>query len=164
MFMCILLFYPPLGAFLSLNDISVNNNSDVSISSDSDPLLCITDSRGCCSSDTQVTGNWFFPNGSLIRTQTTNSGIYVRRGPSVVGLYWNDSIIKTFPPGEYRCEIPDSNGQLQVVLVKINLMSGSSQSDSAASIAGSVVGVLFALMLIIAVSALFLFLGRERLV
>ena len=129
-------------------------------------LLCFTDLNECCSSDTAlVAGNWFFPNGSIVGNQTTNGNIYIERGPSVVGLYWNNSA--TFPTGTYRCEIPDASGILHNVSVEMysaeDITSPGATTNSTAAVAGAVVGVLLALVLMAAISALVVVFGRRRL-
>ena len=71
----------------------------------------------------------------------------------MVGLYWNDNT--TLPTGVYCCELLDASGITRKVFVGIydNMMQDSSTSDSA-EVAGAVVGVLIAVVLVIAVSAL----------
>ena len=143
-----------IGVFLSWNGsgVVIRNNSNITLNDDA--LLCFTDLHECCSSDTAlVAGNWFFPNGSIVGNQTTNGNIYIERGPSVVGLYWNDSA--TLPTGMYRCEIPDASGILRNVSITIysamdNINSPGATSNSTAAVAGAVVGVLLILVLMIA--------------
>ena len=140
----------------------VANESDISLSLNNSALLCFTDLHDCCSSDTvQVAGNWFFPNGSIVGNQTTSSNIYIKRGPSVVGLYWNDSAI--FPTGMYRCEIPDASGVLRNVSVGIYFVKDAATTNSTATVAGAVVGVLLALVLMVAISAVVVVFGMGRL-
>ena len=130
------------------------NNSKIILRFNIEQLLCFTDHKNCCNSETAlVSGNWYFPNGSLIGIQIPSSNIYIKRGLSVVGLYWNDNA--TLPTGVYGCELLDASGITQKVFVGIydNMMQDSSTSDSA-EVAGTVVGVLIAVMLVIAVSAL----------
>ena len=142
----------------------ITDESDISLSLNDGALLCFTDLNECCSSDTaQVAGNWFFPNGSIVGNQTTSSNIYIKRGPSVVGLYWNDSA--TFPTGMYRCEILDASGVLRSVSVEIYSAKdiNDATTNSTAAVAGAVVGVLLALVLMVAVSALVVVFGMGRL-
>ena len=144
----------------------IADESNISLSLNDNALLCFTDLRKCCSSDTaQVAGNWFFPNGSIVGNQTTSSNIYIERGPSVVGLYWNDSA--TFPTGTYRCEIPDASGILRNVSVEIlysakDITSPGATTNSTATVAGAVVGVLLVLVLMVA-AALVVVVGIGRL-
>ena len=76
-------------------------------------------------------------------------------GLGVVGLYWDDST--TFPVGVYRCEIPDASGIKRTLFVGIY----TSEHDST-KVAGVVVGVLLALVLVGAVSALIVILQWRR--
>ena len=141
------------------------NNSDVYITIlefNNEPLLCFTDHKNCCSSETaQVTGTWFFPNGSKIGIQTTDSNIYIERDLGVVGLlYWNST---TIPSGVYRCEIPDASGIKQKVYVRIHIMMqdfSTSRPDS--EVAGAVVGVILALVLVFVVAALIVIFQVKR--
>ena len=140
----------------------VITDESISLNLNDDALLCFTDLNECCTSDTaQVAGNWFFPNGSKIRNQTTNSNIYVERGPSVVGLYLDDG--EKIPVGLYRCEIPDASGVLRDVSVGIYFAEDPATSSSAGTVAGAVVGVLLVLALMVAISAMVVIFGMGRL-
>jgi hypothetical protein len=151
-----------IGVFLSHNGMFIADESYLSLSSNDNALLCFTDLNDCCTSDNaQVTGNWLFPNGSIVGNQTTNSNIYTERGPSVVGLYWNDGA--TFPVGVYRCVIPDASQVLRNVSVRIYFAEVAAAPNSAATVAGAIVGVLLALVLIVAVSAMVVIFGMGRL-
>ena len=79
-----------------------------------------------------------------------------------MGLYWNDSAI--FPTGMYRCEIPDASGILHNVSAEIYSAKdiNDATTNSTATVAGAVVGVLLALVLMIA-AALVVVVGMGRL-
>ena len=79
----------------------------------------------------------------------------------MVGLYWNDSA--TFPTGTYWCEIPDASGILRNVSVGIYFVKDTATTNSTATVAGAVVGVLLVLVLMVAVSALVVVFGMGRL-
>ena len=138
------------------------NNSDITLNFNNDPsLLCFTDHKSCCSSDTAlVAGNWYFPNGSIIGMQTASNNIYIERGQSVVGLYWNDNA--TFPTGIYRCEIPDATGVLHNISVGIILYLAQDATSNSAAVAGAIVGVLLAVVLVIAMSGLIVILQMRK--
>ena len=145
--------------FLSQNGTIITNNSGII---NDEPLFCFTDHKNCCSSDTAiVTGNWFFPNGSVIGKKTTSHNIYIERGWSVVGLYWNDST--TIPTGVYQCEILDATGILRNVFVGIYSAQDSTSNSSEFEVVGAVVGVLLTTVLLIAVSVLVVVFGKGRL-
>ena len=152
----------PIGVFLSHNGMFIADESDISLNLNDNALLCFTDLDECCSNDSaQVTGNWFFPNGSIVGNQTTSSNIYIERGPSVVGLHWNDGA--TFPTGMYQCEIPDASGVLHNVSVGIYFVKDTAATNSTATVAGAAVGVLLVLVLMVVVSALVVVFGMGRL-
>ena len=151
--------------FLFQNGTVIANNSDIIIEFNDEALLCFTDHKNCCTSDTaQVAGNWYFPgaNGSIVGNQSTSNNIYIERGLSVVGLYWNDSAI--IPTGVFRCEIPDARGVTQNVIVNVRqdvdttsnsyMMQDTTSGSPEALVAGTVVGVLLIVILVIAVLAL----------
>ena len=111
-------------------------------------LLCVTDLAQCCYGDNeQVVGNWYFHyNGSVVENQENASDVYVIRGLGQVGLYWNTSLT-----GVFRCEIPDTCGITQILLVSVRTQEDVSPStSSSATVAGVVVGVLFVAVIVVA--------------
>ena len=85
-------------------------------------LLCTTDRDGCCrSSDGQLAGEFYFPDGiqvpisgnDLTRTYYRNrisGAIRLNRRP-------NGTIT-----GQFRCEIPDANGTLVNLFINIGMI------------------------------------------
>ena len=124
----------------------IKNNSKVLLNGHA--ILCVTDLAQCCYGDNeQAIGNWYFHrNGSVVEGQENASDIYVIRGLSHVGLYWNTSQI-----GVFRCEIPDACGITQTLLVSVHAQEDVSPStSSSATVAGVVVGVLFVAVIVVA--------------
>ena len=109
----------------SLNGTTYQNNSVVileDIGEGSQALLCITDQRNCCRhADIDmgvVFGNWFFPNGTRVPSETVNDtrwNFYRSRGLSVVRLHRR----KGGTEGLYRCEIPDTSNITQTIYIGV---------------------------------------------
>ena len=97
-----------------VEDFSYDINDAQTDIFNSSSLLCVTDKTSCCESNTS--GNWYYPNGSVILSNSTN-GLFTSRG--------NDQTVKLnyrgrdFVPGIYRCEIPDQNDVMQSYSVGI---------------------------------------------
>ena len=84
-------------------------------------LFCLTNKTDCCrSSDTPQgvggIGEWFYPNGSLVRNDASGDDIYRGRGPSVVLLQYRNNAQTT---GVFRCEVPDASGTNQSLYVGV---------------------------------------------
>ena len=146
------------GVSLSYSDMKrITNNSNIFRSDGT--VLCLTDLLLCCNSDTaELTGNWYFPNGSIISNLSTDTDVYIKRGPNMVGLYWNDS--SSIPTGIFQCEIPDACGIIQKLYVRIEIMLDTTSNSE--RVAGAVVSTLLVVVLVIAVSVLVVILGRGR--
>ena len=104
--------------WFSLNGTTYQNNSVITledIGEGDDALLCITDQRNCCrNADTGVVfGNWFFPNGARVPSETVN--IYRTRGQGVVRLHRR----RGGAEGLYRCEIPDTSNITQSIYIGV---------------------------------------------
>ena len=91
------------------------NNSNIFITDigegDCGALLCYTDLTECCAdSDTPVgvgaLGQWVYPNGSVVGTESDGQDFYINRGPSVVRL--NRRRNATSTTGLFCCEVPDA--------------------------------------------------------
>ena len=109
----------------SLNGTTYQNNSVVTledISEGDDALLCRTDLRNCCQTTqngSRALGNWFFPNGNRVPSDTTANGtqwdVYRNRGTSVVRLNRR----REGEEGIYRCEIPDTLNVTQTIYIGV---------------------------------------------
>ena len=95
-------------------------------------LLCVTDLVDCCESPHTVRGDWYYPDGRIVLSNTGNfsRAFLSNRGPHV----YNDSLNQQFygsvrlfrrysPPerGRFHCELPtkDDPGVNQTVYVNI---------------------------------------------
>ena len=83
---------------------SVLDPSTITISIDSNSLLCVTNTMACCQGNQ---GQWYFPDGTEITTSVFESH-YISRGPSVVRLN-RGFLASTTTAGVYRCTVPTSN-------------------------------------------------------
>ena len=109
------------------NSATYNNNSIVTFSSgeasnDITALLCLTNNVDCCrrniNSNGQVDkGEWYFPNGSYVRTHGSGDDVYRNRGPSMVRLHHRNNSMP--PTGIFHCKIPDVNETYNSIYVGI---------------------------------------------
>ena len=104
----------------SLNGTTYQNNSIVTledIGEGDDALFCVTDQITCCQHTDagSVIGNWFFPNGTRVRSQEMQWGFHRARRWSVVVLQRRRGGVN----GIYHCEIPDAIGIIQMVYIGV---------------------------------------------
>ena len=95
---------------ISITDIGVGHNA----------LHCITDRQNCCrASDGGANGTWFSSNGieTVGNGRTSIADFSRSRRPSAVLL--NRRNAATGPTGLYRCEVLDSEGDLQLVYIGV---------------------------------------------
>ena len=82
-------------------------------------LKCVTDSDGCCN-DTNVS-NWRDERRELVQEGADDGTcLYVTRGDGVINLNRRNS--DCIPPtsGLWRCDIPDSSGEIQSLYIYIS--------------------------------------------
>ena len=79
-------------------------------------LKCVTDNVYCCSDS----GNWTDRRG-IPEQEGTNgtSCLYVTRGNGVISLYRKSGCTDHIP-GLWRCDIPDSSGEIQSLYIYIS--------------------------------------------
>ena len=90
---------------------------------DAGALLCHTDNPDCCGKDSNKTGVWYFPNGTIVKNKRSSQDEFYRnRGPQVVRLIYRQG--RSFTKrGLFRCEMPDSSNMNQTVYVHIGILS-----------------------------------------
>ena len=104
-----------------LRGIPYQNNSNVTledIGEDDDALLCITNLTACCRSDNtggNVSGNWFFPNGTRVPSSVKNWDFHRSRGQMVVRMNRRRGGVE----GIYRCEILDAMNVTQTIYIGV---------------------------------------------
>ena len=93
---------------------TLSNNSFIDrgvIGQDATALRCVTDRVGCCSPSE---GDWTDPEGGDVFEGVTGaSTVYVTRGTGEVRL----NRITGGDLGMWRCDIPDSSGDLQMLYI-----------------------------------------------
>ena len=104
---CLVAIYSqiPYVSFMGLN-LANHSYVDLSLvgSSDSNSVQCITDQQTCCSSAQGIhRGDWYFPNGSVLRFSGDNFNTYESRGPQRVSLLRLDT--NSTGSGIYCCSI-----------------------------------------------------------
>ena len=91
-----------------------------SIGEGDDALLCVTDLRNCCRHPYTgeigiAVGNWFFPNGTVVRSNGNQWDIYRTRGHMIISLHHKKGGVN----GIYRCEIPDTMNIIQTMYIRL---------------------------------------------
>ena len=97
------------------------------ISEGDDALTCLTDQPACCqppytSENGSAIGNWFFPNGTKLPSDTVTSGwdFYRTRGQMQVLLHRRRGGVT----GIYHCVIPDTMNVTQTIYIGVYTASG----------------------------------------
>ena len=103
-----------------LGGIAYPNNTAVILKhigeEDKNSLLCTTAHSLCCQTNKQ--GRFYYPNGepvlplSQLQASSLRQSLYLTHNNGSISLKRQPE--ETLPPlGKYRCEIPDSGGNLQ---------------------------------------------------
>ena len=107
------------GVRFLLRGITYQNNSLVTledIGEWDDALLCRTDQPVCCRHPYAPTsGNWFFPNGTRLRSLWTQWHFYRDRGQMLVNMHRRRGGVN----GIYHCEIPDATNVTQTLYIGV---------------------------------------------
>ena len=112
--------------YLEWNGTKINNNSVIyygDISKGSTAVKCYTDNDNCCSPNT---GNWLNERGKIVHEGANGAScLYFTRGDHVISLNRRNSYC--IPPlsGLWRCDIPDSSGELQSLFIYIGTSTTS---------------------------------------
>ena len=114
-----------LGAYLALRGIFIANNSQVNIrnigqfsDSPSGALQCITDRIPCCMSQNPSLGEWYQPNGELVRGTTSTTAFYRTRRDNGEVFLSRPSGVES-PTGLFCCEVSDATDSNQTLCVNI---------------------------------------------
>ena len=93
-------------------------------------LLCITDLIDCCGSPHTDRGDWFYPNGSVIKynNASNNSQFQVNRGPNEIRngrqFYGSIRLWRQFSPrerGQFHCELPSASDPSIYQILYVNI-------------------------------------------
>ena len=93
-----------------------------------DALLCITNQTACCRPEDTggpALGNWFFPNGTRVRSSAHRWDFFRTRGQMVVRMNRR----RGGEEGIYRCEIPDAMNVTQVKYIRVYSASAGEWSS-----------------------------------
>ena len=109
--------------WLSLNGTTYPNNSCVAledIGESNDALVCATNLTGCCRHPYTggywpYVGNWFFPNGTRVPSDSGSWDFYRIRGQMMTYLNRRSGGVE----GIYRCEIPNSMNTVQILYIGV---------------------------------------------
>ena len=114
-----------VGVYLLQREVVYSNNSFIFIGGATQALQCITDRRPCCAAFMARTGEWFFPNGSLVPVQgTVKDGnrattFYRDRGDDgTVNLNRVNANVM-MPTGLFCCEVSNALNITQRLCIKI---------------------------------------------
>ena len=102
------------GVFLTQGGQFYRNGDSILIGEigegDDGALLCVTDLIQCCHGEDTGRrvglGEWFYPNGSLVRVKDNGDDLYCNRGPGIVRLNRKNNAIS--PTGQFCCVVPDA--------------------------------------------------------
>lgn len=95
-----------------------SNNSQVCIEKigvAENALSCRTNHPECCK--TSRRGEFFYPNGTMVPIKKAGQGFYRDRGEGEIHLNRVEGIM--FPTGKFRCEIPNSSGEMQNLYITL---------------------------------------------
>ena len=121
--------FPNTGSVnFSFNGAFYQNNSIVALEDIGEggyALLCLTDLTACCrppytgGRNRSALGNWFFPNGTRVPSNSNQWDFHRTRGQNVVRLHRRRG-------GEeevYRCVIPDAMNVTQTIYIGVYSVS-----------------------------------------
>ena len=102
---------------MSLNGTVIANNSYVDIDSigshESEALICHTD---CCMSTNEITeGNWYYPNGTMVRMAEDNMGVHIY--PYM--YLFLDNLLNVERFGRFYCVVNDTNDTNHTLYINI---------------------------------------------
>ena len=97
---------------------------DIGAGNDATALLCHTSNTGCCGESMSVSGNWHFPDGTVVKNETSikqvnnaASNYFARNsGAGVVRLY---RVGNPTNKGHFYCIVPNAAGDNQTIYVNL---------------------------------------------
>ena len=115
------------GVFLSLNGVTISNDSNVNFNDIGSGILCNTDKMNCCRiadhSNGVAQGHWYDPEGNEVGsftdeyTDNPSGNFFARnRRTGAVRLYRFHFPTKR---GRFRCEVPSASGINETLYVNI---------------------------------------------
>ena len=128
--------------YISLNGaIIVNLSVPITTIGDraEEALLCFTDLYHFCTDCSELVGQWYFPNGSMVKDDAHGGTLYMSRSRGVVRLHRRNNV--NTPTGLYHCEIMNSSRTNQNISVDVYSESTSTTlSTPPVTVATGIVG------------------------
>ena len=105
-----------LGGVTYLNNMAVLLEDIDSTNS----LTCTTTHASCCTEENNKQGRFLYPDGSPVTQSSSSSqSFYMTQNQGSISLYRQPRDGDSPPLGSYRCEIPDSRGNMQNLQIRI---------------------------------------------
>jgi hypothetical protein len=106
-------------------------------------LVCTTELSGCCATVPNRFGDWYYPNGSIVRRdgdgdsfyRTRRAAVTVPGGETVLGgalLHRRHGAMS--PTGIYSCVIRDANGMDQTLYVGLYTSTNNGSAHNERSV------------------------------
>lgn len=96
------------------------NNSKIAlcvIGEGESALICKTDFQDCCGTPPNRFGEFFYPNGVRVSIKNHGHSFYRNRGNQEIRLHKRAGVVA--PVGSFHCEIPDAEGQIQIIYIEL---------------------------------------------
>ena len=114
------------GVFFTLGGQPYRNGSSILVGEigegDEAALLCVTDLVQCCRSEDTggmgALGEWFYPNGSLVRVKDNGDDFYRNRDLGIVRLNRRNNAMS--PTGQFCCVVPDATFMDKTTCINIS--------------------------------------------
>lgn len=118
------IYYTGKGVYFLLNGVRMpyNNHTSININdigTGESALLCFTENTNCCGLPNR-TGEWYYPDGTLILSASHGFDLFRNRGSQIVRLNRRNNAQS--PTGRYCCEVPDADQVMQIIC--INILNG----------------------------------------
>ena len=102
------------------------NNSAIlveNIGEEKNALHCLTANPTCCGNPPHRSGEFYFPNDTLVPISGSGQNFYRNRGDRFIRL--NRRNDANSPTGRYRCELPDTNEVMRSIFIDIGKVTGT---------------------------------------
>ena len=109
-----------IGVHFILRGQPLANNSVIALADVGelgDALLCRTNLTSCCGTIPNRFGQFYYPSAEVVPVNNQRQGFYRNRGNQEVRLHRRSGV--NSPTGQYRCEIPDSNVNVQNLFIQL---------------------------------------------
>ena len=113
--------FRPNNTAIMINEIGETNTSSNPPANSNNGLQCVTDRTPCCRFQGGLQGEWLFPNGSYVPSQSAATTFYRNRGrdDGTVNLNHRNNAVM-MPTGQFCCVVPDTTGVNQMACAIIS--------------------------------------------